>query len=77
MADPAPGKPNAVSAGFLDGIPWAQHLRDTWLKAGFAFFWKQWGGAATKSAGYILDGREWSEQPRTLGEDGTWQDSVR
>jgi hypothetical protein len=25
------------------------------------------GPAATQSAGYMLDGLEWSEQPRTLG----------
>jgi len=41
-----------------------------------AFFWKQWGGATTQSAGYILDGCEWSKQPRTLGEDGSWRDSA-
>jgi protein gp37 len=79
MAEPPPGKPNAVKGWIprLDRIPWAQHLRDACLKAGVAFFWKQWGGAVTESAGYILDGHEWSEQPRTLGEDGRWQDAVR
>src|SRR6516165_10741743 len=55
---------------------WARHLRDACLIAGVAFFWKQWGGATTQSAGYILDAREWSEQPRTLGEDGSWRDSA-
>jgi hypothetical protein len=25
---------------------------------------------------WLLDGREWSEQPRTLGEDGSWRDST-
>jgi protein gp37 len=79
MADPPPDKPNAVK-GWIPRpgrIPWAQHLRDACLKAGAAFFWKQWGGATTQSAGYILDGREWSEQPRTLGQDGSWPDSAR
>jgi Protein of unknown function (DUF5131) len=78
MADPPPGKRNAVK-GWIprpDRIPWALHLRDACLKAGVAFFWKQWGGATIQSAGYILDGREWSEQPRTLGEDGSWRDSA-
>ncbi len=39
-----------------------------------AFFWKQWGGPTPDSAGHVLDGRTWDEQPRVLGEDGRWHD---
>lgn len=31
-----------------------------------SFFFKQWGGRTPKSGGRLLDGREWSEYPRTL-----------
>jgi protein gp37 len=57
-----------------DRIDWARHLRDACLTAGVAFFWKQWGGPTPDSAGHVLDGRTWDEQPRVLGEDGRWHD---
>jgi protein gp37 len=54
---------------------WVRSLRDQCQKAGVAFFFKQWGswvlgpegfeyrGAAPKSGGRLLDGREWNEYP--------------
>lgn len=45
---------------------WALELRDRAQAAGTAFFFKQWGGRTPKSGGRELDGREWSEYPRTL-----------
>ena len=44
---------------------------------GAAYFLKQWGGITPDSAGHILDGREWSEQPRVLGDNGRWHDQWR
>ena len=53
-----------------DRIDWARHLRDACLAASAAFFWKQWGGPTPDSAGHVLDGRTWDQQPRVIGEDG-------
>jgi protein gp37 len=48
-------------------IPWVQDIRDRVKAAGGSFFHKQWGGAASHSAGRLLDGREWNEFPRLPG----------
>jgi protein gp37 len=45
---------------------WARGLRDVCLRAGVAFFWKQWGGLTSKSGGRQLDGRVWDEYPLEL-----------
>ncbi len=45
---------------------WALGLRDTCLRQGVAFFWKQWGGRTPKSGGRVLDGHEWNEYPVEL-----------
>lgn len=42
---------------------WARSLRDQCQAAGVPFFFKQWGGADTKEAGRLLDGRQWNEFP--------------
>ncbi|MCC7275838.1 MAG: phage Gp37/Gp68 family protein [Alphaproteobacteria bacterium] len=42
---------------------WVRNIREQCLRAGVAFFFKQWGGARAKSGGRELDGREWSEFP--------------
>ena len=42
---------------------WAQEIRDQCLRAGVAFFFKQWGGRFPKAGGRALDEREWSEFP--------------
>ncbi len=47
-------------------IEWVRNLRDTCAHAGVAFFFKQWGGARSKSGGRILDGRTWDEMPRRV-----------
>ena len=47
-----------------DRLQWVRALRDRCHAAGVAFFFKQWGGATTKAAGCLLDGREWKEFPQ-------------
>jgi protein gp37 len=42
---------------------WLTTLRDECLAADVPFFFKQWGGARSKSGGRLLDGREWSQMP--------------
>jgi protein gp37 len=54
-------------AGFRPCLAeWARGLRDLCVRAGVAFFWKQWGGFTPKSKGRELDGRTWSEYPVAL-----------
>jgi protein gp37 len=43
---------------------WVTDLRDQCLRAGVAFFFKQWGGVQKKKTGRKLDGRTWDEMPR-------------
>ena len=42
---------------------WARDLRDRCVSFGVSFFFKQWGGRTPRSAGRLLDGREWNERP--------------
>ena len=42
---------------------WAREVRDRCVGAGVPFFFKQWGGRTPKSAGRLLDSREWSQFP--------------
>lgn len=42
---------------------WARAIRDQCLKAGVAFFFKQWGGLRPTSGGHLLDDRAWIEYP--------------
>jgi hypothetical protein len=42
---------------------WARAIRDQCLKAGVAFFFKQWGGLRPTSGGHLLDDRAWTEYP--------------
>jgi protein gp37 len=42
---------------------WVIDLRDQCLRAGTAFFFKQWGGPRPKSNGRSLHGRTWDEMP--------------
>jgi len=46
---------------------WVREVRDQCEDKGVAFFFKQWGGLRPKSGGRKLDGREWSQFPRTPG----------
>jgi protein gp37 len=59
--------PGGKGVGWIprpDRIDWARGLRDQCVAQGTAFFWKQWGGPTSKSAGRTLDGRTWDEFPR-------------
>ena len=42
---------------------WVLEIKNQSLKAGVAFFFKQWGGRTSKSGGRILVGREWNQVP--------------
>ena len=46
----------------MDGA-WVRSIRDQCVRAGVAFFFKQWGGFPKGKAGRILDGRTWDEMP--------------
>jgi protein gp37 len=43
---------------------WVTEIRDQCLKAGVAFYFKQWGGVFKKRNGRDLEGRTWDEMPR-------------
>lgn len=43
---------------------WVRGLRDQCIRAGVAFFFKQWGGTRKSRTGRSLDGRFWNEMPR-------------
>jgi protein gp37 len=45
---------------------WAINIRNQCVKAGVAFFFKQWGGRSPKAGGRLLEGREWNEFPIEL-----------
>ena len=42
---------------------WLRELRDRCLGADVAFFFKQWGGARSKTGGRLLDDRTWDQMP--------------
>ncbi len=42
---------------------WVTDIRDQCVKAGVAFFFKQWGGVQKKKTGRELDGRTWDQMP--------------
>jgi len=46
-------------------VEWVREIRDQCKKAKVAFFFKQWGGFRPKSGGRLLDGREWSQWPKS------------
>src|ERR1700730_5949567 len=50
-------------------LEWVRDIRDQWLKAKVAFFFKQWGGVRPKSGGSTLDGRNWFQYPKQF-DDG-------
>ena len=47
----------------VEAVRWVRELRDKSVKAGVAFFHKQWGGPRPTSGGRLVDGRVWSEYP--------------
>jgi len=44
---------------------WVRSIRDQCKAAGVSFFFKQWGGIRPKTGGRRLDGREWSQFPKS------------
>lgn len=44
---------------------WVTNIRDQCVRAGVAFFFKQWGGKNKKKAGRVLDGRTYDAMPET------------
>lgn len=42
---------------------WVINIRNQCVKAGVAFFFKQWGGFSPKAGGRLLEGKEWSQFP--------------
>jgi protein gp37 len=45
---------------------WITDIRDQCVRAGVAFFFKQWGGVQKKRNGRNLEGRTWDEMPAAL-----------
>jgi protein gp37 len=43
---------------------WVTDIRDQCISAKVPFFFKQWGGVNKKTAGCLLEGREWKEWPQ-------------
>jgi protein gp37 len=42
---------------------WIRSIRDQCIRSQVPFFFKQWGGAISKSGGRILDGATWDGMP--------------
>ena len=42
---------------------WVISIRNQCVKAGVAFFFKQWGGFSPKAGGRLLEGKEWNQFP--------------
>lgn len=42
---------------------WVIDIRNQCVRAGVAFFFKQWGGRSPKTGGRLLEGKEWSQFP--------------
>lgn len=42
---------------------WVADIRDQCVRAGVAFFFKQWGGVRKKRTGRTLEGRTWDQMP--------------
>jgi protein gp37 len=42
---------------------WIRELRDSCIRRGVAFFFKQWGGITPKAGGRELDGETWDQMP--------------
>ena len=43
---------------------WIINIRNQCVRAGVAFFFKQWGGSSPKAGGRLLEGREWNQFPK-------------
>ena len=56
-------------------VEWVRSIRDTCVRNGVPFFFKQWGGVFKKRTGRTLDGRTWDQMPTVA--DGTSQATPR
>jgi protein gp37 len=56
------GGESGPGARGMDGR-WVTEMKDQCVKAGVAFFFKQWGGVQKKRHGRELEGRTWDEMP--------------
>ena len=45
---------------------WVEDLRDSCVRQGVAFFFKQWGGSRKKATGRTLGDRTWDDYPSTV-----------
>ena len=45
---------------------WVEDLRDSCVRQGVAFFFKQWGGRRKKATGRVLGNRTWDDYPSTV-----------
>ena len=45
---------------------WVKDIKDQCLRAGVAFFFKQWGGVQKKRHGREMEGRTWDEMPELV-----------
>lgn len=46
-------------------VDWVTEIRDTCIRNGVPFFFKQWGGVNRKRTGRMLEGVTWDEMPNT------------
>lgn len=56
------GGESGPGARFMDST-WVTEIRDQCVRAGVAFFFKQWGGVQKKKTGRTLEGRTWDQMP--------------
>lgn len=56
------GGESGPGARRMDG-EWVADMKDQCVKAGVAFFFKQWGGVQKKRHGRELEGRTWDDMP--------------
>lgn len=59
------GGESGPGARGMDG-EWVTDIKDQCVKAGVAFFFKQWGGVQKKRHGRELEGRTWDEMPELV-----------
>ena len=55
---------------------WVVAIKEQCLRAGVAFFFKQWGGRMSKAGGRVLAGVTWDEMPRvrsSASNQNTWE----
>lgn len=53
---------------------WVIDIRNQCIRAGVAFFFKQWGGRSPKTGGRLLEGKEWNQFPKYRNTSGAMPD---